>query len=85
MNIEELQKWYNSFTFGNVTYKDGKNFTSRLKNNIPKKKIKSFKISFGKYKGKTLQWIKENDNSYLLWLHRETKDQQLILEIEKLL
>lgn len=29
------------------------------------------KITFGKHKGKTFQWILDNEPSYLLWLDRE--------------
>ena len=82
MNIEELQKWYNSFTHGDVTYKDGKNFESRIKVKEDISPIKKKKIQFGKYKGKTLNWLYKNDNSYLLWVLRETKDKKLKEDIE---
>ena len=28
-------------------------------------------ITFGKYKGKTIEWIAENDPSYIVWLNDE--------------
>ena len=28
-------------------------------------------ITFGKYKGKTIDWIAENDPSYIIWLNDE--------------
>jgi hypothetical protein len=31
MNIEELEKWYRTFQIGDVLFKDGTNFISRLK------------------------------------------------------
>lgn len=82
MNIEELQKWYNSFTRYDVTYKDGKSFQSRIKEKEDIGPIKKKKIQFGKYKGKTLNWLYKNDNSYLLWVLRETKDKKLKEDIE---
>jgi uncharacterized protein (DUF3820 family) len=82
MNIEELQKWYNSFTRCDVTYKDGNNFQSRIKEKEDISPIKKKKIQFGKYKGKTLNWLYKNDNSYLLWILRETKDKKLKEDIE---
>lgn len=38
MNIEELEKWYNSFQVGDVLFKDGTNFVSRLKQKEKKTK-----------------------------------------------
>lgn len=41
------------------------------------------KLEFGKYKRKTLNWVLENDASYILWLHENTKhvfDKKLITE-----
>lgn len=82
MDIEKLQNWYNSFTHGNITYKDGTSFQSRIKEKQDISPIKKKKIQFGKYKGKTLSWIMKNDNSYLLWVLRETKDLKLKEDIE---
>jgi hypothetical protein len=36
----------------------------------------SFKIRSGKYKGKTLGWVKENDLRYLMWV-RENRPEML--------
>jgi hypothetical protein len=35
------------------------------------------KLPFGKYKGKTINWIKENDTSYYNWLESNVKDLEL--------
>ena len=35
------------------------------------------KLPFGKYKGKTTTWIKENDPSYYGWLELNVKDLEL--------
>jgi hypothetical protein len=35
------------------------------------------KLPFGKYKGKTTTWIKENDSSYYDWLELNVKDLEL--------
>jgi hypothetical protein len=86
MNIEELQKWYESFTFGDITYKDGKNFKSRIKVKEsvvkPKKTIIDSKIGFGKYKDKTWVEVYLDDPSYIDWLESNTK-QKSIKEIIK--
>ena len=29
-------------------------------------------INFGKYKGKTLEYIADKDNSYILWMNKES-------------
>lgn len=68
---KSLQEWYKSFTFGNITYKDGTNFISRIKPKEEQKKSKINKnkevLTFGKYKGKDINWVIENDNSYYNW------------------
>ena len=43
MNIEELEKWYNSFQIGDVLFKDGSNFISRIKEKEKEKKPKKTK------------------------------------------
>lgn len=39
-------------------------------------------ITFGKYKGKTIKQIFENDSNYILWLIENSKD--LIIDLDEL-
>lgn len=79
---DSLLEWYNSFTFGNTTYKDGSNFVSRIKPKEVKKKITKTKnmkkrkeiLLFGKYKGKDINWIIKNDHNYYIWCIENVKD-----------
>lgn len=37
--LDNLLRWFNSFTHGDITYKDGNNFISRLKPKEVNKKL----------------------------------------------
>ena len=88
MNIEELEKWYNSFQIGEVLFKDGSNFISRIKVKEPvvkpKKTIIDNKIGFGKYKDKTWVEVYLDDPSYIDWLENNTKQKSIKKIIEKI-
>jgi hypothetical protein len=88
MNIEELEKWYDSFEIGGILFKDGLNFTSRIKVKEPvvkpKKTIIDSKIVFGKYKGKTWVEVYLDDPSYIDWLENSTKQKSIKEIIKKL-
>jgi hypothetical protein len=88
MNIEELEKWYKSFEYSDVTYKDGSNFISRIKVKEPivkpKKSIINNKIGFGKYKDKTWVEVYLDDPSYIDWLENNTKQKSIKKIIEKI-
>ena len=78
---QSLLKWYQSFTHGDITYKDGTNFESRIKPKELEKKIIKTKMSkkreiltFGKYKGKDINWIIQNDQNYYNWCVENIKD-----------
>jgi hypothetical protein len=88
MNIEELEKWYDSFQIGEVLFKDGSNFISRIKVKEPvvkpKKTIIDNKIGFGKYKDKTWVEVYLDDPSYIDWLENNTKQKSIKKIIEKI-
>lgn len=88
MNIEILEKWYKSFQIGEVLFKDGSNFESRIKIKEPvvkpKKTIIDSKIVFGKYKGKTWVEVYLDDPSYIDWLENSTKQKSIKEIIKKL-
>jgi len=44
---------------------------------------KNFKLQFGKHKGKTLEWLEENDKGYLNWA-KENAPKILIPPKEKI-
>lgn len=49
----------------------------------------AYYLNFGKHKGKTLDWIKENDKNYLYWLKGNNYVQQncpeLLIKLEKII
>lgn len=47
--------------------------------------IKNYKLTFGKYKGKTIEEIKKADESYLEWLYTNEKTEQHIKDCIKFL
>jgi hypothetical protein len=86
--LKSLKEWYESFTFGDVTYKDGTNFISRIKVkesvDKPKKTITDSKIGFGKYKNKTWKEVYLIDSSYIDWLENNTNQKSIKEIIKKL-
>lgn len=57
-----------------------------LMKKTPKPKVNNIILSFGKFKGKTLQEIKEVEKSYLEWLLRsDWTNYKLHINIEKIL
>lgn len=61
---------------------DMKDFINQENNvaaeNMSAEDARNIKVTFGKYKGKTLGELQKEDNKYLIWLHDNSKDQIIV-------
>ena len=70
--------------FGDLT--GIKSYSGDRNNNLKKRRQNSSdnttdaQMPFGKYKGKTIQWINENDHKYLEWLFPKLDRSKLIMK-----
>lgn len=45
-----------------------------LSKDCPDAKVPHYKFTFGKYAGKTLLWVKKNNEKYLYWCYQNDVD-----------